>query len=160
MWRDHFFSQRNRTTKGTVGMGFGSWRVVGGGGVGWCGGLYKIGVLAPLCHLYKETLIISHPPIIIPPPPRLIPCFLPISSKNFLSPHYSLFWKKSGEEGLGLWTSLNYSYLARYYNLINANGKNWLSLQILAFITFIFCRKHSRNLWKFFHRVKTLPIIR
>ena len=158
MWRDHFFSQRNRTTKGTVGVGFGSWRVVGGGGVVWCGGLYKIGVLATLCHLCEETLIISHPPIIIPPTSFL--ASFPFLVKIFHPPHYSLFWKKSGKEGLGLWTSLNYSDLARYYNLINANGKNWLSLQILAFITFIFCRKHSRNLWKFFHRVKILPIIR
>ena len=34
MWRDHPFSQRNRTTEKTVGVGFGGDRKVGGGEVG------------------------------------------------------------------------------------------------------------------------------
>ena len=37
MWRDHPFSQRNRTTERTVGLGFESDREVGG-----MGGLNKI----------------------------------------------------------------------------------------------------------------------
>ena len=69
---DHPFSQRNRTTEGTVGMGVGSDREVGGGG--WTkfekngkgrqyiGGLHKITRLAPLCQLCKETLEFSHFP--------------------------------------------------------------------------------------------------
>ena len=49
--------------------------------------------LAPLCELYKETLKISHPPIVKPTSP---PFLSPIFSKNFLSPpHYSHFWKIS-----------------------------------------------------------------
>ena len=32
MWHDHQFSQRNRTTEGTVGVGVGGDRELGGGG--------------------------------------------------------------------------------------------------------------------------------
>ena len=90
---DHPFSQRNRTTEGTVGMGVGSDREVGGGdwtkfekkgrGRQYIGGLHKITRLAPLCELCKETS-----PIIKPTPPFLAPL---ICNKNFPSPHYSHF---------------------------------------------------------------------
>ena len=48
MWRDHPFSQRNITTEGAVGVGVGGDREVGG--------INKIGALAPLFQLCKETL--------------------------------------------------------------------------------------------------------
>ena len=76
MWRDHPFSQRNRTIERAVGVGVGRDKEVGGGAVGWTklekkewgggeeigggGGLNKIGGLAPLCQLCKETFP-SHP---------------------------------------------------------------------------------------------------
>ena len=69
---DHPFSQRNRTTERTVGMGVGSDWEVGGGdwiksenkgrGRQYMGGLHKITRLAPLWKLCKETLKISHSP--------------------------------------------------------------------------------------------------
>ena len=61
MWRDHPFSQRNKTTERAVGVGVGVSMVAGvgqnlkkrdrGGGVGNIG-LHKIGGLGPLCQLW------------------------------------------------------------------------------------------------------------
>ena len=93
MWRDHLFSQRNRTTERREGVGLGVagcvyvcvnvcvCACVGGGGEGggqnlkkgrgqgmW-GGFHKIGGLAPLWRLCKETWKISHPSHYKPPPP-------------------------------------------------------------------------------------------
>ena len=87
IWRDHRFSQKKRTTENSEG---GGWRWKGNGG-GWTrGGLHKVGGLAPLCQLCKETLKITHPPIIKPIPHSWLS---PVSSENFPSPHYSHFWK-------------------------------------------------------------------
>ena len=78
--RDHPFSQRNRTMERTVGVGNGSDRKVDGIGQnlkkrerGNIGGLDKIGRLAPLSQICKETLKISHHPIIKPTPSILAP---------------------------------------------------------------------------------------
>ena len=57
------------------------------------GGLQKIRGLAPLCQLCKETLKISYPPIIKPPPP--IPGSTPFLVKILHPPHNSHFWKIS-----------------------------------------------------------------
>ena len=105
MWRDHLFSQRNRTTERREGVGLGVAGCVyvcvnvcvcacvcggeGGGqnlkkgrGQGMWGGFHKIGGLAPLWRLCKETWKISHPSH-YKPPPLLIPGSPPVSSKNF-----------------------------------------------------------------------------
>ena len=85
------------TTERTVEVGVGGDRKVGGGGwttfekgqIGNIGGIHKIRGLAPLCQLCKDTLKVSHPPIIKPnlPPPPHIPGFPPpISRENFPSP--------------------------------------------------------------------------
>ena len=91
MWRNHPFSQRNRIMERTVGEGIGSDREVDGIGQNLkkrgrdnIGGLEKIGGLAPLSQLCKETLKISHHPLTKPTLSILAP---PISSKNFPSPH-------------------------------------------------------------------------
>ena len=61
------------------------WKMEGEvGNIGGGGGLHKIRRLAPFCELCKETLKISHPPIIKPTPPS-IPGFPHISCKNFPS---------------------------------------------------------------------------
>ena len=88
MWHDYLFSQRKWSTERTVGMGVGGDRGVGGGGgleKNWKRegrqyrvGLHKIGRLAPLYQLCKETLKSPYLPI----PGSLPP---PISSKNFWS---------------------------------------------------------------------------
>ena len=73
-------------TESTVEVGVGGDRKVGGGGwttfekgqIGNIGGIHKTRGLAPLCQLCKDTLKISHPPIIKPnppPPPTHIPGF-------------------------------------------------------------------------------------
>ena len=56
MWYDHPFSQRNRTTERTTGMGLLGDREVG---EGWT--KFEKGGLAPRCQLCKETLKMSHP---------------------------------------------------------------------------------------------------
>ena len=73
MWHDHPFSQRNRSREGTVGLAFEGDREMGGEewvgqnlkkrGVGNRVGLHKIGGLAPLCQVCKETLKSPHPPL-------------------------------------------------------------------------------------------------
>ena len=84
-------------TERTVEVGVGGDRKVGGGGwttfekgqIGNIGGIHKTRGLAPLCQLCKDTLKVSHPPIIKPnpPPPPHIPGFPPpISRENFPSP--------------------------------------------------------------------------
>ena len=85
-------------TESTVEVGVGGDRKVGGGGwttfekgqIGNIGGIHKTRGLAPLCQLCKDTLKISHPPIIKPnpPPPPHPHSWLPspISSENFPSP--------------------------------------------------------------------------
>ena len=71
MWHDHQFSQRNRTTVGTVGVGVGGDRELGGGGTKCEKGgkkymrrLRKIEGLLLLLQLCKETLKIANLPII------------------------------------------------------------------------------------------------
>ena len=65
-WSDHPFSQRNRATEKTVGVGVGGDREFRGGssggqnlrkkgGVQYRRGLHKIGGLAALCHLCKDN---------------------------------------------------------------------------------------------------------
>ena len=66
-------------------------------------GIHKIGGLAPLCQLCKESLKICHPPIIKPTPHSWLPT---ISSKNFPSPSITAIFEKSDpsllyEEGRG-----------------------------------------------------------
>ena len=77
MWRDHPFSQRNRTTERTVVVGAGVDKKVGVGGardlkkgVDNIGGSSKIGGVAPLCQLCKETLKILRALIIKPTLPH------------------------------------------------------------------------------------------
>ena len=57
------------------------------------GGLQKIKGLTTLHQLCKQTLKISHSPIIKPPPP--IPGSTPFLVKMFHPPHNSHFWKIS-----------------------------------------------------------------
>ena len=64
---DHLLSQRNRTTERTMGVGLEitkKWEGLGQNlkkeQVGNIGGLHKLGGLAPLYQLCKETLKTSH----------------------------------------------------------------------------------------------------
>ena len=119
MWRNHPFSQRNRTAERTVCVG----------GVEWCGGvldktwkrwmgsvgeggLHEIGGLAPFCQDVKR-LKISHPPIIEP-----TPTFLDCSSSHF--------WKIPSHlyEGEGFWTMVIYMLFVKCVNrFIEKNNK-------------------------------------
>ena len=63
------------------------------------GSLHKIGGLAPVCQLCKETLKIFHPPIIKPTHIRGFP---PISSKNSLNILEKFHPPFMKEEGRGI----------------------------------------------------------
>ena len=103
MRHDHPFSQRNRSTEGTVGVGVGGDRGLEGvGGLDkiWKrrGRQYRMGLhiivgFAPLWQLCKETLKSPHPPHYKNNP--LIPDFPPFLVKSFDPPHYCHFWKIS-----------------------------------------------------------------
>ena len=107
MWRDHPFNQRNRTTERTVRLRLEvtrNWVVVDKmwkkRGVGNIGGLYlhKIGGLALLCQLCKETLKIT-----LSPHYKTTPSPLFLASPSFLvkMSHYSHYLKIGGGGGGG-----------------------------------------------------------
>ena len=83
---DHPFSQRNRTTERTVGLGFGGEKKVGGMGR-W---LDKIWKKRWKVGNYVKRLKVSHSPII---KPTLHHSWFPSFLVKISHPHYSHFWE-------------------------------------------------------------------